>query len=64
MPIGEMQDSRHRNPYASLFIGDGAMGFWVALEEVWPQTPNRRCWIHKTANILNKMLKSIQSKAK
>lgn len=47
-----------------LAIGDGAMGFWGALEEVWPQTRNQRCWVHKTANILNKMPKSIQSKAK
>jgi putative transposase len=47
-----------------LAVGDGAMGFWGALEEVWPQTPNQRCWVHKTANILNKMPKSIQSKAK
>ena len=47
-----------------LAIGDGAMGFWGALEEVWPQTRDQRCWVHKTANILNKMPKSIQSKAK
>jgi transposase-like protein len=47
-----------------LAIGDGAMGFWGALEEVWPQTRNQRCWVHKTANILNKMPKSIQGKAK
>lgn len=47
-----------------LAIGDGAMGFWGALEEIWPQTRNQRCWVHKTANILNKMPKSIQSKAK
>ena len=47
-----------------LAIGDGAMGFWGALEEVWPQTRNQRCWVHKTANVLNKMPKSIQSKAK
>jgi transposase-like protein len=47
-----------------LAIGDGAMGFWGALEEVWPETHHQRCWVHKTANILNKMPKSIQSKAK
>ena len=47
-----------------LAIGDGAMGFWGALEEVWPQTCNQRCWVHKTVNVLNKMPKSIQSKAK
>ena len=47
-----------------LAIGDGAMGFWGALEEVWPQTGHQRCWVHKTANVLNKMPKSIQGKAK
>lgn len=47
-----------------LAIGDGAMGFWGALEEVWPQTCHQRCWVHKTANVLNKMPKSIQNKAK
>ena len=36
-----------------LAIADGALGFWQALEEVWPQTRGQRCWVHKTANILN-----------
>src|SRR3990167_10057552 len=47
-----------------LAIGDGALGFWKALEEVWPQTRIQRCWVHKTANILNKMPKSLHAKAK
>jgi transposase-like protein len=47
-----------------LGIGDGAMGFWAALEEVWPQTAQQRCWVHKTANVLNKMPKSIHKKVK
>ena len=47
-----------------LAIGDGAMGFWSALGEIWPGTRQQRCWVHKTANVLNKMPKSIQSKAK
>jgi transposase-like protein len=47
-----------------LAIGDGAMGFWAALEEVWPQTAQQRCWVHKTANVLNKMPKSLHKKAK
>lgn len=47
-----------------LAVGDGAMGFWAALEEVWPDTRQQRCWVHKTANILNKLPKSIQPKAK
>lgn len=47
-----------------LAIGDGALGFWAALDEVYPKTRRQRCWVHKTANILDKMPKSIQSKAK
>ena len=47
-----------------LAIGDGALGFWAALEEAWPQTRCQRCWVHKTANVLNELPKSIQGKAK
>ncbi len=47
-----------------LAVGDGAMGFWKALREVYPQTKEQRCWVHKTANILDKLPKSMQSKAK
>jgi transposase-like protein len=47
-----------------LAIGDGALGFWAALRKVFPSTRLQRCWVHKTANILNKMPKSIQGKAK
>src|ERR1700751_1601836 len=47
-----------------LAVADGALGFWRALEEVWPQTRGQRCWVHKTANVLNKLPKSQQSKAK
>ncbi len=47
-----------------LAIGDGAMGFWAALSEVYGTTKHQRCWVHKTANVLNKMPKSVQSKAK
>src|SRR5215831_16068727 len=43
---------------------DSALGFWQALEEAWPQTRGRRCWVHKTANVLNNLPKSQQSKAK
>src|SRR5947207_1188165 len=45
-------------------IPDGALGFWKALGEVWPTTREQRCWVHKTANILNKMPKSLHTKAK
>src|SRR6476620_3436085 len=37
-----------------LAVGDGALGFWKALDEVWPTTRVQRCWVHKTANVLNK----------
>ena len=47
-----------------LAVADGALGFWQAIEEVWPTTRGQRCWVHKTANVLNKLPKSQQSKAK
>lgn len=47
-----------------LAVGDGALGFWKALHEVYPSTKWQRCWVHKTANVLNKMPKSQQPKAK
>jgi len=47
-----------------LAVADGALGFWQALEEVWPTTVGQRCWVHKTANVLNKLPKSQQPKAK
>ncbi len=46
-----------------LAIGDGALGFWKALEEIWPETQSQRCWFHKTGNVLNKLPKSLQKKA-
>lgn len=49
---------------ARLATGDGALGFWAALREIFPATQEQRCWVHKTANVLNKMPKSIQPKAK
>ena len=45
-------------------VADGALGFWKALGEVWPKTREQRCWVHKTANVLNKLPKSQQPKAK
>lgn len=47
-----------------LAVGDGALGFWVALEEIYPQTRTQRCWKHKAANVLNYLPKSVQGKAK
>ena len=45
-------------------IGDGALGFWAALREAYPATKEQRCWVHKTANVLDKLPKSQQPKAK
>jgi transposase-like protein len=47
-----------------LAIGDGAMGFWAALEEIYGETRQQRCWMHKTMNVLNCLPKSSQAKAK
>lgn len=47
-----------------LAVGDGAMGFWAALEEVFPATRTQRCWFHKMGNVLNALPASLQSKAK
>jgi len=43
-----------------LAIGDGALGFWKAIEEIFPATRHQRCWVHKTANVLNKVALSVQ----
>jgi putative transposase len=45
-------------------VGDGALGFWKALEEVFPRTRHQRCWVHKIANVLNKVPKSVQPNMK
>lgn len=47
-----------------LAIADGALGFWPALEEVFPRARHQRCWVHKTANVLDKLPKSLQKLAK
>lgn len=47
-----------------LAVGDGALGFWAALRKVYPETCEQRCWVHKTANVLGKLPKSVQPKAK
>jgi len=59
-------DLKHRGLKATpkLAIGDGALGFWKALAKVYGNTRWQRCWVHKTANVLNKLPKSIQAKAK
>ena len=45
-------------------VGDGAMGFWKALDEVFPGTRHQRCWVHKIANVVNKFPKSMQPTVK
>jgi transposase-like protein len=47
-----------------LAVGDGALGFWPALEEVYPETRPQRCWVHKVANVMNYLPKAVQPKAK
>ncbi len=47
-----------------LAVGDGALGFWAALDEVYPETRRQRCWVHKTGNVLNALPKSLQARAK
>ena len=47
-----------------LAVGDGAPGFWKALNKLYPDTAHQRCWVHKTANVLEKLPKSVQPKVK
>ena len=47
-----------------LAIGDGALGFWTALRDIFPDTREQRCWVHKTANVTGAMPKSLREKAK
>ena len=56
--------SRGLTTEPTLAIGDGALGFWAAVRKVWPSTREQRCWVHKTANVLNNMPKHVQPKAK
>ena len=44
--------------------GDGALGFWNALHKVYGETKQQRCWMHKTGNVLNKLPKTLHSRAK
>ena len=60
-----LRDLKSRNMSdAQLAIGDGALGFWKALTEVFPSTKRQRCWVHKTANVLDKLPKQVQVGAK
>ena len=55
---------RRGMPAPKLAIGDGALGFWAALRQVYPETKEQRCWVHKIANVLDKLPKRVQSRAK
>ena len=61
-----LEDIYHRGLTTApkLAIGDGALGFWNAISKVYPETRHQRCWVHKTANVLNKLPKSVQPKVK
>ena len=48
----------------ALAVGDGALGFWRAVRDVWPQTREQRCWVHRLARVLDKLPKRLQAKAK
>jgi transposase-like protein len=56
--------ARGLTPAPKLAIGDGALGFWKALKQVYPQTRQQRCWVHKTANVLDKLPQRLQAEAK
>jgi putative transposase len=60
-----LRDLRERGLQAPMLaIGDGALGFWAALREVFPSTREQRCWLHKLWNVLDKLPKRLQPKAK
>jgi len=63
--LGVLRDLQNRGLDAPLLaIGDGALGFWKALREIWPKSAEQRCWVHRTANVLDKMPKRLQPRAK
>ena len=60
-----LRDLKRRGmPAPKLAIGDGALGFWAALRQVYPETKEQRCWVHKIANVLDKLPKRVQPRAK
>ena len=59
-----LRDRQGLSTAPQLAIGDGALGFWKAITQVFPTTRHQRCWVHKTANVLNKLPKKAQPKAK
>ena len=60
-----LRDLRRRGmPAPVLAIGDGALGFWAAMREVYPEAREQRCWVHKIRNVLDKLPKRLQPRAK
>ena len=60
-----LRDLKRRGMNAPLVaVGDGALGFWAAVRDVWPETRTARCWCHKLANVLDKLPKRLQPRAK
>ncbi len=60
-----LRDLKRRGMKAPMVaVGDGALGFWAALRTVWPETTEARCWVHKVANCLNALPKSVQPTAR
>jgi transposase-like protein len=62
---GLLRDLKRRGMRAPvLAVGDGALGFWKALRDVWHETREQRCWVHRIANVLDKLPKRLHAKAK
>jgi transposase-like protein len=60
-----LRDLKRRGMRAPvLAVGDGALGFWKALRDVWPETREQRCWVHRIANVLDKLPKRLHGRAK
>jgi len=60
-----LRDLKQRGmPAPKLTIADGALGFWAALRDIYPETEEQRCWVHKIANVLDKLPKRLQPRAK
>jgi transposase-like protein len=60
-----LRDLKHRGMRAPVVaVGDGALGCWAALRDVWPEAQEQRCWVHRIANVLDKLPKRLQARAK
>lgn len=63
--LSALRDLKRRGMKAPVVaVGDGALGFWAAVRQVWPETREQRCWVHRLANVLDKLPKRLQAKAK